>query len=220
MTPDSEDEQGAVSQQEIDRLLARFYSGNPGGRRHSIRELGKCGPAGVRQLVKILGDTNDCSDNTRALAADELGRMGVVAVPALLRALENSVTRNLATNALGNIGLPAIPALKGALTHHSERVREAAATALLNMGIPESLEPLQQMLLDEVDEQHKALRTRKRRRFFRVMAIIGYFLFVFWAFPDSSKKGEPDKGLPDALRVFVHGPMYLMIFCFMAWEVT
>src|SRR5687767_9145475 len=103
--------------------------------------------------------TPDSEDERGTVSQQEIDRMGLVAVPALIKALENSVTRNLACNALGTIGRPAIPALKGALTHQSERVREAAASALLNLGSPESLQPLRQMLLDEVDEQRNALRT-------------------------------------------------------------
>jgi HEAT repeat protein len=103
-------------------------------RREAARALGKIGAtAAVPSLVVALSDAPD--DLARASAAEALGRIGpraTVAIPGLIAALKHSddVVGDAAARALVMIGLPAAPALIEAVTDFDRRLRLRAAAVL------------------------------------------------------------------------------------------
>src|SRR5687768_3515149 len=139
-------DQRPVTDTDIKRLLARLYSGNSQVRHHAIDTLARSGAAGMNAVARLLSDNYDCSDQTRAYAATALAELGPPAIPALSAALKQPIARILAAEALAQVGPPSIPALVRALEDDAGPTRDAAASALLNIGTPESLQPLQQFL--------------------------------------------------------------------------
>jgi HEAT repeat protein len=99
-----------------------------------VRTLGKIGAsAAVPSLVVALSDAAD--DLVRLSAAEALGRIGpraTVAIPALigLLRLADQGVCDAAASALVKIGLPAAPALIEAATDDDRRLRLRAAAVL------------------------------------------------------------------------------------------
>lgn len=106
-------------------------------RREAARALGKLGAAAaVPSLVVALSDAPD--DLVRVSAAEALGRIGrraTVAIPALIAALKHTDddVRDAAAAALLRIGLPAAPALIEAVTDDEPRLRVRAAALLTDL---------------------------------------------------------------------------------------
>jgi HEAT repeat protein len=98
----------------------------------TLASLGaQAGPAAA-SLVRGLDDAG-----TRDKAAAALRRIGKSAVPAIMDTLRRpgAIVRETAARLLGTIGDPdAIPALRVALTDSAPGVREAAATAIAELG--------------------------------------------------------------------------------------
>ncbi len=106
-------------------------------RREAARALGKLGAsAAVPSLVVALSDAPD--DLVRVSAAEALGRIGrraIVAIPALIAALKHpdDGVCDAAAVALLQIGLPAAPALIEAVTDDDPRLRVRAAALLTEL---------------------------------------------------------------------------------------
>jgi HEAT repeat protein len=93
---------------------------------------------GPQVFIQALTDESVRMGEAAAHALAEIGPQAVDAVPALLQALmneeEDSGRRQAASDALGAIGSEAVPALVQALADEDERVRNAAARALKDVG--------------------------------------------------------------------------------------
>ena len=92
---------------------------------------------GPQVFVQALTDESVRMGEAAAHALAEIGPQAVDAVPALLQALmneEDAGLRQAVSDALGAIGSEAVPALVQALADEDERVRNAAARALKDVG--------------------------------------------------------------------------------------
>lgn len=100
--------------------------------------------AAFDRLPSLLEELKSADRRRRARAADELGKLGLAAapaVPALMAKLSDKApqVRASAALALGNIGEPAdaaVPGLVRALRDKNEEVQVSAASALGRMGTP------------------------------------------------------------------------------------
>jgi HEAT repeat protein len=113
---------------------------------------------GPQVFVQAVTDESVRVGEAAAGALAELGPQAVDAVPALLQALmneeEDSGRRQAASDALAAIGSEAVPALVQAMTEGDERVRNAAARALKDIGpqAVDAIPALIQALGDQDDD--------------------------------------------------------------------
>jgi len=123
-----------VGRDAIPELVEGLEDKDEAVRREAARALGKIGAtAAVPSLVVALSDAPD--DLVRASAAEALGRIGsraTVAIPALIAALKHADDGvcEAAACALVKIGLPAAPALIEAVTDDDRRLHLRAAAVL------------------------------------------------------------------------------------------
>ena len=140
---------GKIGNTAVPVLLQAINHEDSGVREAAIYAVGRAGkdnPDVVEPLVSVLMGK---SETARLLAADSLGRVGDVAVPALVKALndEELPERWLAALALGRMGEDGASAaadLAAALNDDDEQVRSAAAHALSELG-PAAIEALPAM---------------------------------------------------------------------------
>jgi len=124
----------SVGRDAIPELVEGLEDKDEAVRREAARALGKIGAtAAVPSLVVALSDAPD--DLVRASAAEALGRIGsraTVAIPALIAALKHADDGvcEAAACALVKIGLPAAPALIEAVTDDDRRLHLRAAAVL------------------------------------------------------------------------------------------
>jgi len=112
----------------------------------------------AQKIQKHITQLRDADATIRAHAAEELGRIGEPAVPALIDALRdgNPSLRASAVWKLSEIGKPVkqiVPALIRALGDESEPVGVAASTALVEMG-----EPAVPFLIDALNDANAEIR--------------------------------------------------------------
>jgi HEAT repeat protein len=131
-------------------------------RRIAVVALGDTRSAGNDAIPELVEGLEDMDDAVRQEAARALGKIGAAAaVPSLVVALGDAPddrVRVSAAEALGRIGpraAVAIPALIAALKHSDEAVRDAAASALLMIGLPAA-----PALIEAVTDADPGLRTR------------------------------------------------------------
>jgi HEAT repeat protein len=127
-------ETSSVGRAAIPELVEGLDDRDEAVRREAARALGKIGAAAaVPSLVVALGGAAD--DVGRASAAEALGRIGrraAVAIPGLIAALKHADDGvcDAAASALVMIGLQAAPALIEAVTDDDRRLRRRAAAVL------------------------------------------------------------------------------------------
>jgi HEAT repeat protein/predicted Ser/Thr protein kinase len=123
-----------TGQDAVPELVEVLQDQDEAVRREAARALGRIGgAAAVPSLVVALGDAPD--DLVRVSAAEALGQIGrraTVAIPALIAALKHpdDGVCEAAARALVMIGLPAAPALIEAVTDDDGRLRLRAAAVL------------------------------------------------------------------------------------------
>lgn len=128
------------------------HSQNEERRAQAVRELGRSGALGLREVLSAL---NDPSRLVREEAARALGVMGMSeGVPALIEKLRDpeSFIQSASARSLGKIGdLRGIPPLVETLASDDRQVRGAAASALGEIGDRSAVLPLMHLLKGETD---------------------------------------------------------------------
>jgi HEAT repeat protein/predicted Ser/Thr protein kinase len=130
----------SVGRDAIPELVEGLEDRDEAVRREAARALGKIGAtAAVPSLVVALSNAPD--DLVRVSAAEALGQIGAratVAIPGLIAALKHADDGvcDAAAGALVMIGLPAAPALIEAVTDFDRRLRLRAAAVLTEIVAP------------------------------------------------------------------------------------
>ncbi|MBM4320175.1 MAG: HEAT repeat domain-containing protein, partial [Deltaproteobacteria bacterium] len=133
-------------------VLAALGDGNPRVQAAAALALGRFGQAGVRPALLPLADHGDAT--VRAAAVEALGKLGVAAaLEQLTRALEDADerVRAAAAAALGMAGETTLEQLLAALRSPDAAVRQAAAEALGQSGNRQAIDPLCEVLGDQVN---------------------------------------------------------------------
>lgn len=123
----------------VDRIETLLQnSPDPDVRVAAAGALGDLGDA--ESVPALLGAFDDEEENVRWLAVEGLRKLNAVqAVPRISRVLQQDPSprvRAIAASALGELGQPAgVPSLRQALQDASERVRQKAAAALLQLAV-------------------------------------------------------------------------------------
>jgi HEAT repeat protein/predicted Ser/Thr protein kinase len=131
-------------------------------RRNAVVALGETRAVGQAAIPELLDVLEDEDEAVRCEAARALGRIGAAAaVPSLVLALSDAtgdLVRVSAAEALGRIGPRAgvaIPALIATLKHEDDRICDAAAAALVAIGLPAA-----PALIEAVTDDDTRLRLR------------------------------------------------------------
>ncbi|HIE50344.1 MAG TPA: HEAT repeat domain-containing protein [Armatimonadetes bacterium] len=132
-------------------------------RRRVVWALGNTGPTGIEALILALQDPDW---RVNYAARDSLARLGSPAVEALLRTFQsgNPLVARYAYEALAKMDPPPLSQLHAALRAEDKNVRLYAALSLGEIGTREALEPLQQLLSRERDEQVRLVAQRVLRK--------------------------------------------------------
>jgi len=210
----------SVTIEDIERLLARFYSANPKVRANAVVSLAHAGPLGMAALTRVLRNDYDHSDTTRVLAASALQEIGESAIPSLSEALNEPRSCQLAANALAGIGQPAIAMLREALINTHELIRGASAGALLKIGTPEALRPLQEVLINQFTDEREAVATRKNRRRKWGTVCVLYALFGFWTIAPGWITSSPTRQFKRAIFLMMQFPVLAGLFAAVTWEAS
>jgi len=155
----------AANSQDIDALIAKLKSNDPGKRAEAADALAKMGPeakAAVPALLEALKDANPLVRSAAAFALGDIHADATSVVPALIRALEDpdEFVRHAAASGLSWFGpeaRSAVPALLKALEESSGLVKSAAAAALGMIG-PEA-QPAASKLIALIGDSDKFVRS-------------------------------------------------------------
>jgi HEAT repeat protein len=145
---------GPQANEAIPQLEHALYDNDKSVRFLAIRALARIGKEAAPQLQQalIISRTIFDDENVRLVALETLGNLGSEAKEAftsLLIELEEETNPGLIatiTRALPNFGTPAVEPLISELFDDKPHVRDAAVSALGNIGDKRAIEPLQMLL--------------------------------------------------------------------------